>query len=78
MSGAEATLGARRVRARQPLEASLVGDAELHGNSLVGVPDHTPLRPADPDTLADRGSRLKLEGGAAQAWSAPDWLRQAM
>ena len=59
-------------------EASLVGDAELHGNSLVGVPDHTPLRPADPDTLADRGSRLKLEGGAAQAWSAPDWLRQAM
>jgi hypothetical protein len=39
-------------------------DAELHGNSLVGVPDHT--RPADPDTLADRGSRLKLEGGAAQ------------
>ena len=41
-------------------------DAELHGNSLVGVPDHTPLRPADPDTLADRGSRLKLEGGAAQ------------
>jgi len=41
-------------------------DAELHGNSLVGVPDHTPLRPAAPDTLADRGSRLKLEGGAAQ------------
>jgi hypothetical protein len=58
--------------------ASVTRDAELHGNSLVGVPDHTPLRPADPDTLADRGSRLKLEGGAAQAWSAPDWLRQAM
>ena len=57
---------------------SVTRDAELHGNSLVGVPDHTPLRSADPDTLTDRGSRLKLEGGAAQAWSAPDWLRQAM
>ena len=52
------------VGARQP--PSLIRYAELHGNSLVGVPDHSPLRPADPDTLADRGSRLKLEAGAAQ------------
>ena len=61
LKGARGEVGARHLS-----KASLVGDAELHGNSLVGVPDYTPLRPPDPDPLADRRSRLKLEAGAAQ------------
>ena len=39
---------------------------ELHGNPRVGMPDDATLSSPHPDPLADRGTRLKLETGAAQ------------